>query len=62
MPKYTIVISQQNESVTEDIYRQTVESLDLPSIINAINNPPRRRSLRSDAGKPRTASAVLQQA
>lgn len=43
-------------------YEQTVDEIDMPVIINAVNFTPskanRQRALRSDAGKPRDKREV----
>lgn len=57
--KYTITINEVDEETAVETprYSQTVDNIDIPAIINAVNSSHpmtgRVRALRSDAGKPR---------
>jgi hypothetical protein len=61
MYKISIVqLTDENDSVPMPRYEQIVDQLDLLAVINAVNQvhtatntQPRKRAMRSDAGKPR---------
>jgi hypothetical protein len=54
----TITITENNDELGELVrYQQTVDTLDICKVIEAVNDSPpppvRKRAVRSDAGKPR---------
>jgi hypothetical protein len=62
MNKYVVTITEvgnSDESSSTICYQQTVDTLDIQSVIAAVNSSPvparepRKRAKRSDAGKPR---------
>jgi hypothetical protein len=63
---YKITISQFTADASVEVYAQSVESLSLKTVIDAINNAPepvKQRRVRKDKGiphKPAQATAGLQ--
>ena len=58
-PRYMVTVVEliydENKEEDREIkrYEQIVDVVDMGAIIAAVNNPPRARALRSDAGKPK---------